>query len=260
VIYVEKPRRQAPKAFLSAAQDELATVLALYRRAQRVRRTFEFRAYKHSALRDVLHQLFRGKCAYCEAPYSVTGSLEVEHYRPKSVYYWLAADWSNLLPSCNHCNNRKRSKFPLRDPRRQAKKPGQEKREHALLLHPSDPRRSRRPDRHLRFDSKDGSIQAVALGRSASPLGEASIEVYQLAHASLSSARRDWAIRLRWHISNCQRVATSSAAEQQFAYEGLKSFLGPEQPFRALTLQILRESGFKTPSGATRRSRGPKAP
>lgn len=255
MIYVAKPIRHAPEAFVAAARDEMKAVRALFARRRKTRQKYEFKAYKNADLRLVLDRLFGQKCAYCEATYNITGSMEVEHYRPKSVYYWLAADWSNLLPSCNHCNNRKRSKFPLSDPRKQATKPGQEKREDALLLNPSDTRPSRRPHRHLTFDTRDGSIRAVARRGAPSPLGETSIAVYQLAHTGLSSARRDWATRLRWHIDNCRRAARRSAAEREFAYEGLKSFLGPNQPFRALTLQILRESGFKAPPTLTHNRR-----
>jgi uncharacterized protein (TIGR02646 family) len=255
VIYIAKHRGKAPKEFLDAARDEMKIVLPLFARAGNKLPKYKFKAYRNQYLKKILEQLFQAKCAYCEAPYNITGSMEVEHYRPKSLYYWLAADWSNLLPSCNHCNNGKRSKFPLRDPQKQAKKPGQEKREDALLLNPSDPRPARRPERHLTFNSQDGSIQAVAQRGAPSPLGSTSIDVYRLTHAGLSNARRDWATRLRWHITNCQKAMNASAADREFAYEGLKSFLGPEQPFKALTLQILRETGFKaqhTPKGKRR--------
>lgn len=67
--------------------------------------------------------------------------MDVEHYRPKGGYldpdgtlcqpgyYWLAADWNNLFPSCIDCNREreqimvkgqakklgKANKFPLVD-------------------------------------------------------------------------------------------------------------------------------------------------
>ena len=37
----------------------------------------------------------------------------VEHYRPKSFYYWLAFSWDNLLIACPTCNQNKKANFPL---------------------------------------------------------------------------------------------------------------------------------------------------
>jgi 5-methylcytosine-specific restriction endonuclease McrA len=45
-----------------------------------------------------------GKCAYCEAPTSAIAHGDVEHFRPKSVYWWLAYCYDNLLFSCQICN------------------------------------------------------------------------------------------------------------------------------------------------------------
>jgi hypothetical protein len=61
--------------------------------------------------------LFHGKCAYCESPYRAVDACDVEHYRPKGGvteapdhpgYWWLAATWANLLPSCPACNQRRK--------------------------------------------------------------------------------------------------------------------------------------------------------
>lgn len=65
--------------------------------------------YKQS--KKELEKQFHGKCAYCETKY--TEYTQIEHYRPKSIYYWLAYEWSNLLPSCTKCNTKKGNKFPL---------------------------------------------------------------------------------------------------------------------------------------------------
>lgn len=55
------------------------------------------------------------KCAYCERRRDI-GEGDVEHYRPKATYYWLAYEWTNLLYSCKTCNvSYKRSYFPLID-------------------------------------------------------------------------------------------------------------------------------------------------
>lgn len=55
----------------------------------------------------------RGKCAYCEAPTDVVAHGDVEHFRPKSKYWWLALCYENYLYSCQICNqSHKGDNFP----------------------------------------------------------------------------------------------------------------------------------------------------
>ena len=61
-------------------------------------------------------QLFsetHGKCAYCEAQTKSVSYGDVEHYRPKSTYWWLAYCLDNFLGSCTICNNSKGKQFPI---------------------------------------------------------------------------------------------------------------------------------------------------
>jgi len=75
--------------------------------------TFGFKAYKRPDVKEALRELFKKKCAYCESLHEATSSADIEHYRPKAGvdgepghrgYWWLAADWDNLLRSCIGCN------------------------------------------------------------------------------------------------------------------------------------------------------------
>ena len=50
------------------------------------------------------------KCAYCESHTSAVAFGDVEHYRPKSVYWWLAYVYDNYLASCSVCNQRFKGK------------------------------------------------------------------------------------------------------------------------------------------------------
>src|SRR5215204_2247218 len=53
------------------------------------------------------------KCADCEAPTRVVAYGDVEHFRPKSVYWWLAYSYDNYLFSCQICNQGyKKDHFP----------------------------------------------------------------------------------------------------------------------------------------------------
>lgn len=246
MIYVPKPRDKVPRAFLAAAREELKKVAPLFRLGQGRKPGIKFTAYRNKELVRVLEDLFYRKCAYCEANYAITGYLEVEHCRPKSLYPWLAADWSNLLPSCKRCNNGKLSKFPLVDPRKEAREKGQEKREMPLLLNPSDPAKARRPEKHLTFDVNDGAIRPVVNRGRPSPIGTTSIEVFRLARTELSQLRKAWRIRAENQVAFCKLARrTGNAAEREIAYQSLKDIVEPSQPFRALTLQVLHANGVK---------------
>lgn len=62
------------------------------------------------------------KCAYCETPTRVVMYGDVEHFRPKSVYWWLAYSYENYLPSCGACNQEyKKDFFELKDKAKQLK-------------------------------------------------------------------------------------------------------------------------------------------
>jgi uncharacterized protein (TIGR02646 family) len=81
---------------------------------------YSFSRYKHDDVKGALETLFHGKCAYCESSFHHVAPEDIEHWRPKGAviledgteqkpaYYWLAATWDNLLPSCIHCNRRQR--------------------------------------------------------------------------------------------------------------------------------------------------------
>ena len=86
------------------------------------KKVFPFGAYKGDDVRHTLQLLFHGKCAYCEARYEIVGPVDIEHFRPKGEvegepahrgYWWLAAIWENLLPSCIDCNRRRFQETPV---------------------------------------------------------------------------------------------------------------------------------------------------
>jgi len=66
--------------------------------------------YKTSSVQDKLNELYHFKCVYCERDIS-DDDKHIEHYRPKSRYYWLAYSWDNLLLCCSRCNKAKGDKF-----------------------------------------------------------------------------------------------------------------------------------------------------
>lgn len=74
-------------------------------------------AFKSSAWKPAKAALKReshGKCAYCEAPTAIVAHGDVEHFRPKSKYWWLALCYDNYLYSCQVCNQSyKGDAFPV---------------------------------------------------------------------------------------------------------------------------------------------------
>ena len=65
--------------------------------------------YKTKDIKEKL-KLMYPTCCFCGVK---DQQLEVEHYRPKSLYYWLAYSWDNLLYSCTKCNKAKLDKFEI---------------------------------------------------------------------------------------------------------------------------------------------------
>lgn len=77
----------------------------------------EFNVYSSPPVKAKLIEMFKGKCAYCELFATAGFDGDVEHYRPKGGvteadragvahpgYWWVAMEWTNLVLSCQHCN------------------------------------------------------------------------------------------------------------------------------------------------------------
>jgi len=123
---------------------------------------YEIDADLYKQCRDLLFEPYANKCAYCEGKLFAQSSGQVEHFRPKGGvrdlnnkivkvgpkrshpgYWWLAYDPANLLPACSMCNvysrktGGKGERFPLPENGFVATKPGEEKKEKPLLIHPA---------------------------------------------------------------------------------------------------------------------------
>lgn len=69
-------------------------------------------AFKSSVWKNAKPQLkeeTKGKCAYCESKTWTVAHGDVEHFRPKSIYWWLAYCYDNYLYSCQICNQSHKS-------------------------------------------------------------------------------------------------------------------------------------------------------
>ncbi|UCG12453.1 MAG: hypothetical protein JSU72_18515 [Deltaproteobacteria bacterium] len=73
-----------------------------------------FKSTFWKAAKQQLRKESNDKCAYCEADTSIVAHGDVEHFRPKNVYWWLAYCYDNYLYSCQICNQRfKSNHFPI---------------------------------------------------------------------------------------------------------------------------------------------------
>lgn len=149
-----------------------------------------------------LFNLFSEKCAYCEQQVRSNQHGDVEHFRPKGAvtdqdnktvvvtlttgksidhpgYPWLAYEWTNLLLSCQKCNQvLKHMRFPV-DGTHAHMPQGKEQ---ALLIHPGG---DEEPDAHLEF-RKNGLVAA----KSNNARGVETIKVYGLNRNELLTRER----------------------------------------------------------------------
>lgn len=112
---------------------------------------------KWSNTKDQLLAETHDKCAYCETPTRVVAFGDVEHYRPKSVYWWLAYCYDNYLASCAVCNQRFKGK----------------KFEHAGPMMPAPP---------VEAAMTDEEIEEIAKTAIPDPLIDDDVAIFEEAH------------------------------------------------------------------------------
>lgn len=181
---------------------------------------FKFLAYKKVKL--ALSSLTGGHCAYCEAYYDVTEPGDIEHFRPKGAidtsngrvspgYWWLAAVWENLLPSCIRCNREetqalydgtlmkvgKGERFPIFDEADRASAENGEANERPLLINPAEDE----PADYIKFVEEDGHCIAKCVDETEmtenAQRARASIDIYGLNRKGLVTDRSRQMLRAK---------------------------------------------------------------
>jgi hypothetical protein len=112
----ERSIQAIPDKFRGAKKKEKdLELLRAYREVLRGNQTLvPFQATFWKTAKPQLKKESCGKCAYCEANTDVVAHGDVEHYRPKSVYWWLAYTYDNYLYVCQICNQvYKSDNFPI---------------------------------------------------------------------------------------------------------------------------------------------------
>lgn len=246
--------------------------------------TFKFKAYKGEDIVVTLETLFHRKCAYCESHFRATGPVDVEHYRPKGGveedsshpgYWWLAAKWTNLLPSCNDCNRRRKHRtatlgmnyqllasskkqlsgkldaFPIRGKKRAACPSDDLDSEDPLLIDPT----RRNPKEHITWGFVTDLSVALPIQHQnqTDPYGEASIRTFGLNRQGLVEERTDLLLRLKYEHQRLKEgieFAATLDTEQLNSYLPLLEkdfavFVGhgkPDQPYSACALTYIDAS------------------
>lgn len=277
---IKVERKGAPPRVLTDPESvgllETEKACKFYAQLENREKSFSFEAYSSVEVKQRLEKLFRGKCAYCESRYAGTQPMDVEHWRPKGMiveengrdkvkpgYYWLAAKWDNLLPSCIDCNRERRqrlmpngeirplgkgNRFPLRDPAKRAKARDEESGEDPLLLHPCEDD----PDEHLEF-TRDAVMRArLQPDRQPSAKGQFSIDVYALNRAGLVHERLEVLRLIQQRIKTIRRLSrvlelrdlgprARVVVEDLLSHEmaALRQFERPERPFCLMARQVI---------------------
>ena len=224
-----------------------------------------YTAYKKDGVGEALDELFNRKCAYCESLLAGQQPGDIEHYRPKAkvvyidqhgikhivpnVYYWLAADWENLLLSCADCN-RPRSQdltdaservigkgnlFPLDDESKRASAAHQVSNEPCLLLNPC----SDDPNLHLVF-KLDCTIEPRLIDGGFSRTGESTIQTCGLQRIELLQARASY-MRGVHSAARCVAKAIADGIEPDARdIDDITYYMSPKSPYSAFAREVIR--------------------
>jgi uncharacterized protein (TIGR02646 family) len=241
-----------------------------------------FGAYKDKKLVELLVKIFHEKCAYCESRFPATSNEDIEHFRPKGRidaqgkklvpgYYWLGADWNNLLVSCSLCNRRqyhavleeeeevklgKEDLFPLSDERKRVRyhtqKFDQEEKVRLLI----NPCVDSNPSGFFVF-SKDGNVAPKTASGKRHNMAMKSIETYALQRKPLVDDRRRahkdvlrQFRRVRDRISDYSDALANNVAEDieeakddmVFEMDALTELYELASPFLAMKRHLLKKA------------------
>ncbi len=210
MIHVPREQTDASGAAIQPSATWFARAVEKRERAlaERDQHDADRSVYAAEELRTALARVFRDKCAYCESSL-LNQDWDVEHFRPKGAvaespshpgYYWLAYEWTNLYPSCQLCNQRRRERkrwadstpsaaggkadqFPLLDETQRAMHHDAAlTAEQPLVLDPC----MDDPEAHFSYLPTGEVIATSRAGR-----GEATIRVLFLGRRALNDLRRD---------------------------------------------------------------------
>ncbi|MFK7749607.1 MAG: hypothetical protein AB8B65_14520 [Kordia sp.] len=258
---------------------ELAAAIAYYADPANTK-AFKFKVYSNPEVKETLIKMSDGKCAYCESDILVTYVGDIEHFRPKGEieelketknskpgYYWLAADWDNLLLSCRNCNQKskqattteaelksmgKMNQFPLFDEAKRVRSlegDFNEEEKVRLLLNPC----IENPEEYFKYNIKSGVIQAKIQEEFPKQRATTSVKVFGLQRVPLVHARAKKAVHILKQMTRVERRykdllraiddedddITERQEELDWEIEELHSFLDEKEEYLGMARQMI---------------------
>lgn len=281
MIRIDRNSVLKPPVLDGRGRVETLNAIAYYSPYDDAKEAFKFKIYSDPEVKSALIELFKGKCAYCESTFLHVYSGDVEHFRPKGEieeavhekkpgYYWLAADWDNLLLSCRNCNQKlthsiygtsgkktmgKMNQFPLSDSNRYVRRHDHpngvtDEEAYRLLLNPCIDD----PELHLEYGDEGVIRPKRGVNNILSSKGKTSIDVYVLQRVPLVQSREKVLIDIQAQI---QRVIEATQNFNQFLdnpdpalrfyfekilkreLERLKQFLNLEEQYVGMARQVI---------------------
>lgn len=116
-------KQEAPEVLINNKEEWTNILLSLvtqhgsYSNIPKVDKEQVLKPYKHKEIKEALFSTSNKKCCFCECyPTEGGGNIEVEHFKPKSIYYNETFEWSNLMPICRSCNGSKLDHDTIKEP------------------------------------------------------------------------------------------------------------------------------------------------
>ncbi len=242
MIHVERPKK-APEFVNSAAftkeKKRLKDFFRIAANAKQQRYDFQFDLL--NKFKPALQSIFHNKCAYCESSHSKAGYGDIEQFRPKSLYWWIAYEWENQLISCQACNQRfKKIYFPVEKTRQYSELVNQNvaalnKLEEPLLINPFDDE----PSEHFSYKlvDKHKQIRIEYLTTKAS----ITIDILGLNRPELAERRYQHFRQFKLLVGIVEKIKPVSSATKEKIVTELKVAMNASSEFAGMTRFFFQE-------------------
>jgi len=282
MIFIDRNLVKIPEILKNGSaksKKELAAAIKHFTGPDKHKTYKNFKIYRDISVKKKLIELCNSKCAYCESTFLKTYVGDIEHFRPKGEieelkatgnskpgYYWLAADWDNLLLSCRNCNQKskqstiqvqeaksmgKMNQFPLFDEKKRARshKDNLKNEEKVrLLLNPC----VEDPENYFTYDINSGIIKSKKRSAFLKQRALSSIKVFALQRVPLVQDREKKAIlisaqmqRVEEALFNYNDFINDPVRSKRFSkilhreIEALQGFLLPNEEYLGLARQMI---------------------
>lgn len=243
MIRIDRSRTAAPASLLAAEPGGLLRLRETLRTRRLKSEDFNRKIFAAEAVKAALWAMQHFKCCYCEGKYE-RGFSDVEHFRPKAGYWWLAYRFDNPYFACSSCNRPKKDRFPLQPGSRAlvAEEDPRATTEAALLLDPGFDD----VEDHLTFEWIEDAGYQVA-PRNGSARGRWTIDVLGLDRDDVTTLRNDHYERflapLIRRFGRARRAGDAASLAE--ALMDAELLCQPNAPFSLLAKVAFRDAGMK---------------